>query len=363
MWSRRRSCPWLCTVLLVLAAGCTSQPPAWELENPLMPLPEAPLGSDVNLANLPEPPTPARVRLGRWLFFDTRLSADGSVSCATCHRPENAFSQPTAVSTGIRGQVGHRKAPSFVNGALTLYPHFFWDGRAASLEDQAMGPVANPIEMGNTHERMVETIAAIPGYRRYFAEAFGSDEVTKDRIAKALADYERTRMSGNSPYDRWRRQRDEAAVSDAVKRGHDLFYGKGSCNQCHVGSRFTDNTFHNIGVGWDEKTKTFSDEGRYQTTKGTANEGFAESDRGAFKTPTLRDVARHAPYMHDGSMATLRDVVEYYNRGGNANPYMDPKMPAHPLELTSTEVDYLVAMLESLSGTGYEDKAPTVFPR
>jgi len=130
-----------------------------------------------------------------------------------------------------------------------------------------------------------------------------------------------------------------------------------------VGSRFTDNTFHNIGVGWDAATKTFADEGRYGFTKTQAGASGTDADRGAFKTPTLRDVARHAPYMHDGSMATLRDVVEYYNRGGNANPYMDPKMPAHPLELTSTEVDYLVAMLESLSGTGYEDKAPTVFPR
>ena len=363
MRSRRHSYPWPCALLLALAVGCTSQPPAWELENPLLPLPEPPLGSDVNLANLPEPPTPARVRLGRWLFFDNRLSADGTVSCATCHRPENAFSQPTAVSTGIGGQVGRRKAPSFVNGALTLYPHFFWDGRAASLEDQAMGPVANPIEMGNTHERMVETIAAIPGYRPYFAEAFGSDEVTKDRIAKALADYERTRMSGNSPYDRWRRQRDQAAVSDSVKRGHDLFFGKGSCNQCHVGSRFTDNTFHNIGVGWNADTKTFADEGRYGFTKTQGSAGVTDADRGAFKTPTLRDVARHAPYMHDGSMATLRDVVEYYNRGGNANPYMDPKMPGHRLELTPMEVDDLVAMLESLSGTGYEDKAPAVFPK
>src|SRR5688572_16143178 len=363
MTRRGHKGPWLCTVLLVLAAGCASQPPAWEQENPLLPIPEAPLGSDVNLAALPEPPTPARVRLGRWLFFDKRLSADGTVSCATCHQPEHAFSQPTAVSTGIGGQVGRRKAPSFVNGALTLYPHFFWDGRAASLEDQAMGPVSNPIEMGNTHEGMVKTIAAIPGYRPYFAEAFGSGEVTKDRIAKALADYERTRMSGNSPYDRWRRLRDQSAVPDAVKRGHDLFYGKGACTQCHVGSRFTDNTFHNIGIGWDAATKTFADEGRYAVTKAQGSGGATDTDRGAFKTPTLRDVARHAPYMHDGSLATLREVVEYYNRGGNANPYMDPKMPAHPLELTPTDVDDLVAMLESLSGTGYEDKAPEAFPK
>ena len=145
-------------------------------------------------------------------------------------------------------------------------------------------------------------------------------------------------MSGNSPYDRWRRQRDQSAVSDAVKRGHDLFYGRGACNQCHVGSRFTDNTFHNIGVGWDQTTRTFADEGRYGWTKERGGSA-ADGDRGAFKTPTLRDVARHPPYMHDGSMATLREVVEYYNRGGNANPYMDLKMPREPLRLTPTEVE------------------------
>ncbi len=353
---------WIYAGLLALAAGCASKP-EWERDNPLVPIPVAPLGSDVNLTALPEPPTPARVRLGRWLFYDTRLSSDGTVSCATCHRPENAFSQPTAVSTGVGGQRGRRKAPSFVNAALTLYPHFFWDGRAASLEAQALGPVENPIEMGNTHEGMVGTIAGIPGYRPYFAEAFGSDEVTKDRIAKALADYERTRMSGNSPYDRWRRERNASAVTESVKRGHDLFYGKGACNQCHVGSRFTDNTFHNIGIGWNAATKTFSDEGRYTVTRQPGTAGSSDADRGAFKTPTLRDVARHAPYMHDGSVATLREVVEYYNRGGNTNPYLDLKMPTKPLGLTPSEVADLVAMLESLSGSGYEDRAPGAFPK
>ena len=153
--------------------------PPWEAANPIRPLPEAPLGPDVNLAALPDPPTPARVRLGRWLFYDTRLSADGTVACATCHQPEHAFSQPTAVSTGVGGQKGRRKAPSFVNDAVSLYPHFFWDGRADSLEEQALGPMENPIEMGNTHEQMIETLIGIPGYRPYFAEAFGSDEITQ----------------------------------------------------------------------------------------------------------------------------------------------------------------------------------------
>ena len=163
-------------------------------------------------------------------------------------------------------------------------------------------------------------------------------------------------MSGNSPYDRWRRRRDAAAVSDAVKLGHDLFFGKASCHQCHVGSRFTDNTFHNIGIGWNASTKTFSDDGRFEVTR-------LDADRGAFKTPTLRDVTAHAPYMHDGSVPTLRGVVEYYNRGGNANAFMDPKMPRAPLGLSEEEIDALVAMLESLTGEGYADTAPGSFPQ
>lgn len=343
-------------LLLVAVAGCAEPIPSWEAANPVTALPTPPIGPDIDLAALPEPPTPERVRLGRWLFYDTRLSSDGTVACATCHRPENAFSEPTPVSTGVGGQKGRRKAPSFVNAAVSLYPHFFWDGRAESLEAQALGPVENPIEMGNSHDRMVETLAAIPGYRRYFAEAFGSDGVTKERVAAAIAAYERTRMSGNSPYDRWRRQRDNGAVSDAVKLGHDLFYGKGACNQCHVGSRFTDNTFHNIGIGWDSAARAFQDEGRFTVTK-------AAVDRGAFKTPTLRDVTLHAPYMHDGSVPTLRAVVEYYNRGGNANPFLDPKMPRGPLGLSEAEIDALVALLESFAGEGYADTPPTHFPQ
>jgi cytochrome c peroxidase len=356
---------WLPPILLgsVALAGCAQSPPAWEAANPLRPLPIEPVGPDVTLASLPDPPTPTRVRLGRWLFYDTRLSSDGTVSCATCHRPEYAFSEPTAVSTGIRGQRGRRKAPSFVNAAVTLYPHFFWDGRAASLEAQALGPIENPIEMGSTHAGLEARLRAIPSYGGYFAEAFGSEGITRDRIAKALADYERTRMSGNSPYDRWRRQRDGAAVSDAVKGGHDLFYGKGACNQCHVGSRFTDNTFHNIGIGWDASSRTFSDEGRASVSRGGDAASPGDGDRGAFKTPTLRDVAKHPPYMHDGSVPTLRAVVQYYNRGGNANPFMDPKMPKSPLRLSEAEIDALVAMLEALNGEGYEDVPPTAFPQ
>src|SRR5688500_14049567 len=144
-------CLALAAALLAAAVACGTPPPPWEVTNPIAPLPKGPLGTEIDLTALPEPPTPERVRLGRWLFYDKRLSGDNSVSCGSCHRPEHAFSEPTPVSAGIRGQRGGRKAPTFVNQAVALYPHFFWDGRAGSLEEQALGPIANPIEMGATH--------------------------------------------------------------------------------------------------------------------------------------------------------------------------------------------------------------------
>ena len=347
-------------LLFTLATACRTAPPAWEAANPLAAIPAGPLGTEINLASLPDPPTPARVRLGRWLFYDKRLSSDKSVACSSCHRPEYAFSEPTPVSSGIRGQKGGRKAPSFINQAVTLYPNFFWDGRARSLEDQALGPIANPIEMGNTHGAMVETLSHISGYAPYFKEAFGTPDITKERVAKAIADYERTRMSGNSPWDRWRYNREESAVTADVKQGHELFNGKANCAQCHLGNNFTDGQFHNIGVGWVEKTKSFKDEGRWAISKDLGEEARA-GDRGAFKTPTLREVTKHAPYMHDGSVATLRDVVEFYNRGGEKNPWLDAKVK--PLNLTEAEINALVAFMQALEGHGYQDTPPASFPQ
>ncbi len=327
---------------------------AWEKENPIRPLPTPPLGILTTFAELKEPPTPERVRLGRWLFYDKRLSVDGTVSCATCHRPENAFSEPTAFSTGVHGQKGTRKSPSFVNQAWTLFPNFFWDGRADSLEAQALGPVANPIEMGSNHEAMVATVGnSKNGYQKYFKQAFGTEEITKEKIAKALADYERTRMSGNSAWDKWKAG-DEAAVSADVKKGDELFFGKAECNQCHLNQNFSDSLFHNLGVGWNSKTKKFADQGRWDFTK-------KEEDRGAFKTPGLRDITKHAPYMHDGSMKTLEAVVEHYNKGGNKNPNLSPKI--RKLKLSKKEVGQLVAFMKALDGEGYQDTAPTVFPQ
>lgn len=336
-----------------------------EAANPIVPIPDPPLGigtekdMPAKLTEFENPPTPERVRLGRWLFFDKRLSADDSIACATCHRPENAFSEPTPVSTGIGGQQGGRKAPTIVNLAWSPLPHFFWDGRASSLEDQAGGPMTNPIEMGNeNHDFVISKIKSIKGYGKYFEECFGTKEVTLDRVTKAIADYERTRMSGNSPWDKWRAG-DRDAVSASVKRGHRLFFGNAFCNNCHLGQNFTDSKFHNLGVGWDPEKKEFSDVGRYAVTE-------VEADKGAFKTPSLRDLSKRGPYMHDGSMKTLREVVEFYSKGGEPNPHLDRKIDrrfAEQLDFSEQQITDLIAFMESLNGEGYEDTPPAKFPQ
>lgn len=351
------------------AADVAQDASSLEDANPLRPIPDPPLGIGrdeeyTKLTEFPDPPTPERVRLGRWLFFDGRLSSDGTISCGTCHRPENAFSEPTPVSTGIGGQKGGRKSPSFINQAWTIYPHFFWDGRAASLEEQAGGPMVNPIEMGNKdHAPVIERLKGIKGYAKYFKEAFGTEEITIDRVTKAIADYERTRMSGNSPWDQWREALyeggDENVVPEEVKTGHDLFFGRARCNNCHLGQNFTDSDFHNLGIGWDAKSGKLADEGRYSVTEQVA-------DRGAFKTPGLRDVTKHAPYMHDGSIKTLREVVEHYNNGGIPNPFLDPKVnfkKSERLDLTEDEITAIVKFMEALDGEGYQDTVPSSFPQ
>lgn len=381
------------------APAIGAEPPAWEAANPIIPLPKPPLGISGKLEDLPNAPTPQSVRLGKWLFYDTRLSADGSISCASCHMPDHAFSEPNPVSTGIGGQKGGRKAPGFANQAWTLYPHFFWDGRAASLEEQAKGPIINPIEMGfENHDVMISNLQKVQGYKPYFKEVFGDEQITIDRIAKAIADYERTRFSGNSKWDRWmanpdegdakilsaaaafaasqteEAQADEYAAGEAVadplaqgnpfkdgkdmtakaKWGHVLFHGKAGCNQCHLGQNFTDSLFHNLGVGWDAKAGKFKDEGRIVVSK-------KEEDMGAFKTPTVRDARQRLPLMHDGSVKSLREVVDLYNRGGEANPHLSPKIK--PLNLTEDEINALVAFMEALEGEGYKDTAPASFPK
>ena len=347
-------------VLVAARGGGAASIAEWERENPIVPNRPAPFGMELFFQRVAAP-RPERVRLGRWLFYDRRLSADGTVSCATCHKPEFAFSLSRATATGIHGGGGTRKPPTFLNAAVLPPveedagpPALFWDGRARSLEEQVLGPIENPVEMGSTRASMVETLSKIAAYRPYFAEAFGSPAITAERVATAIADYERTRVSGNSAFDRFEYARDRRALSPAARHGREIFFWKGRCAGCHAGSNFTNGKFNNLGIGWDAANDRFADEGRYRVT------GQIE-DMGRFKVPTLRDVARHPPYMHDGSKRTLREVVEFYNRGGTPNRFQRPPLPK--LGLNDADIDALVAFLHSLNGEGFQDTPPITFPR
>jgi cytochrome c peroxidase len=289
------------------------------------------------------PYSAAKVELGRYLYFDKRLSADGTISCASCHEPKYAFTDGSAVSEGIRGQKGTRSAPSVINRAFSLAQ--FWDGRAATLEEQAKGPIANPIEMGNTHEGAVAAIAKIQGYRPMFAKAFGSDQVDIDRIAMAIATFERTVLSGDAPYDRYKKG-DKKAMSPEQVRGMSVFFDKAKCDRCHENSNFTLNAYANIGIGMD---KPDPDLGRFVLTKDPR-------DWGVFKIPTLREIEHTAPYMHDGSLKTLEEVVDYYDKGGQPNKNLDANI--RKLNLTDQDKKDLVAFLKALSGEGWQQIQP-----
>jgi cytochrome c peroxidase len=306
---------------------------------------QTPLGLEKDHAKwipVDNPLTAEKIELGKMLYFDPRLSADGKVSCATCHDPKHGFSDPEPVSTGFNGQKGNRNSPTTLN---RLYSHSqFWDGRAKSLEEQALGPVQNPVEMANTIPAMVANLNKISGYKPQFAKAFGTEDITAERVAMAIAAFERTLLSGNSPYDRFQAG-DAGALPDSARRGMAVFMGKGNCNACHPLPNFTDEEYHNLGVGMD---KSSLDLGRYAVTKN-------DKDKGAFKTPTLRQISETAPYLHDGSAKTLEEVVDLYNRGGVRNPNLDAKFK--PLKLTKAEKADLVAFLQSLSG-----EAPKVEP-
>ncbi len=311
--------------------------------------PPVPLGLMPVMWPKSNPYSPEKAELGKLLYFDTRLSADGTVSCATCHSPKFAFTDGAAVSTGIRGQKGGRSAPTVINRAFSLAQ--FWDGRAGTLEEQAKGPMANPIEMGNTHDTVVSTVKAVPGYRALFAKVFSTNDFGIEEIAKAIATFERTVLSGNSPYDRYK-EGDEKAMNAAQIRGMDIYFNKAKCDQCHEGLNFTTNMYANIGIGTD---KPQPDEGRYAVTKNPA-------DWGTFKTPTLRDISRTAPYMHDGSLKTLEEVVDYYNKGGRKNKNLDEKIK--PLHLTAQDQKDLIGFLHALDGEGWEKiQAPSEFPK
>lgn len=313
---------------------------------------EPPLGLRPVTAPANNPPTAETVALGRRLFYDTQLSADGSIACASCHNPDRGFTDALALAKGIGGKAGQRSAPTLLN--VAYFPLEFWDGRAASLEDQARAPIANPIEMGQPHEECVRRLESDPSYRPMFEKAFGRGPITMDKIAKSLASFERTLVSGDSPFDRYQYGHNATAMSAGAIRGLAAFRdpARGNCAACHLIGKdyalFTDGKFHNIGVGVDP-TGELTDLGRYHQTK-------VEADRGAFKTPTLRNVALTAPYMHDGSEKTLKEVVDYYAGGANSNPHLDPAIQR--IQLSPQDRAGLVAFLEALTGNVPPDSGP-----
>jgi cytochrome c peroxidase len=293
------------------------------------------------------PQTPEKIELGKQLYFDPRLSCDDTVSCASCHDPKKGWSNGEAFATGVRTQVGGRSAPTIINSAY--FDLQFWDGRAHRLEGQALGPIANPIEMDHKIEDCVIKLNKIPGYRQQFRKVFNSD-ATPDNVAKAIAAFERTILSGNAPYDQFKAGT-KTALSEPARKGMKVFFGKGHCSACHVGGNFSDAAFHNIGVGFDKEKP---DLGRYEVTK-------VEGDKGAFKTPTLREIARTAPYMHDGRFKTLEEVVEYYDKGCHPNPQLDEEI--FPLKLTAEEkADLATFLKEGLASPDYPDIAPPKLP-
>ena len=271
-----------------------------------------PLGLDLYMP-VPEDNilTAEKIELGRRLFFDRRLSRDGSVACASCHDPERAFSDGRAVAVGVFGREGRRNSPALINRGYGR--SFFWDGRSSSLEGQVLKPIEDRNEMDLA-----------------LSEASARVGLSTDEISRTLASYVRSILSGDSPFDRFING-DRSALSPEQQAGLQLFRGKANCVACHVGPNFTDERLHNTGVAWRE--------GRF------ADAGAGQGD---FKTPTLREVARTAPYMHDGSIGSLEEVIEYYDRGGNRNPGLDSEVRA--LHLSAAEKLSIVAFLRCLSG-------------
>ena len=313
---------------------------------------QIPFGLEETAVVIPadNPLTTEKIELGRILFFDKRLSKDNTVACANCHLAEFAFTDSKPVSTGIGGQKGGRSAPVSFNRVFSSAQ--FWDGRAATLEEQSVGPFTNPIEHGFVnYDEMLAKMKQIAGYRELFMQVFGED-ITIDNVGKAIASFQRTVLSGNSPADRADQGQEEGAISDEAKHGLLLFREKARCTKCHSGFNFTDEKFHNLGIGWDDNKV---DLGRYIVTKNP-------EDISAFKTPTLREIGRSAPYTHDGRFKTLEEVVNFYNQGGVKNPHQDPLII--PLELTEEEKHDLVQFLRTLNGEGWQQAtAPTVVPR
>lgn len=350
--------PRLAAVLL-LAAGCGSAPrPEAPRGVPSEITLETPLGLDAFLP-VPEdnPLTPARMALGRRLFMDPILSRDRTRACASCHRPERAFSDSLPVSPGVGGRRGTRHAPALVNRGYGR--SFFWDGRAASLEDAVLQPIVNPLELDLAMDSLLQRLRRHPTYAAAFRAAFHEDDavasgspgsggphgggdapgdgnadvVNERNVARALAGFLRAVRVGDAPLDRYLAG-DTTALTREARAGRRLFLGKAGCSACHAGPNLTDEGFHNTGAGWPR------DPGRFAVT------GLPE-DSGRFKTPTLREVARTAPYMHDGGISTLDSVVAFYARGGGDNPRLDEDV--RPFELSAAERKALVAFLHALT--------------
>ena len=319
----------LCLATPLLEAASPLRPPAGL--DTFMPVPDD------------NPLTAAGVALGGKLFRDPILSADWSISCASCHDPDRSFTDSRPKAVGVFGREGPRRVPKLLNRGYGR--SFFWDGRIASLEEQVLQPVINQMEMDLQVSEAVERLAADAGYRLEFRESFGRAPNGED-LARALASYVRTILSGGSRYDRYLAGASEA-LDGRERLGLEVFRGKGNCVTCHLGPNLTDERFHNTGVGYADGR--FADNGRFAVSG-------RERDRGAFKTPTLRNVAQTAPYMHDGSMATLEDVIDDYDEGGTPNPYLDREI--RKLDLSATEKAALAAFLRALTGDVQEGLRP-----
>ena len=352
--------------------------------------PAPPLGLPRTSWPSERPYSAKKVELGKRLFFDVRLSSDGTVACASCHRSEKAFSDGRATSVGIGGRRLRRNAPTLVNQLFSSV--HFWDGRSDSLEEQAKGPLADSSEMSTdpsadlAYRHLIGRLGSVPGYVERFRHVFGTADFSIDHVAEAIAAFERTIFSGNSPYDRHLAGDPDALAPEQI-RGMDVFFRKAACDRCHLASEyiddlfydhderllrgrrigmdvatgreqpqiqgfnFTDGSFQNTGIGMDRPD---ADLGRSLVTRDA-------SHTGSFKTPTLREIEHTAPYMHDGSLATLEDVIDYYDRGGIGNPYLSEHLK--PLHLTSGEKRDLVSFLKALSGEGWQGiEAPDPLP-
>ncbi len=303
-----------------------------------------PRGLQEQAAYIPDdnPLTPEKIALGKQFFWDKRWSFNGTVACVSCHPPDHGWSDPLQFSMHANGKPTARRAPTIVNRLFS--DRQLWTGLRPSLEEQALK------DSNRTDEKVVEHLGAVSAYQEQFRKVFGTD-LNPDGVAKAISAYVRTIVSGNSAYDRFLAG-EKSALSPSAQHGLALFERKARCVRCHTGFNFTDEGYHNIGVGMNKENP---DLGRFTVTKN-------EADKGAFKTPTLRDVAKRGPYMHDGGEKTLEDVIAFYSKGGVKNTWLSREM--QPLNLTAQEQADLVAFLRSLNGEiAPEVGSPPVLPQ